>query len=525
MRSKQEALAVAVFCAASLTLGCGDRLATPPEEPYRGPAIFLGPGVRSATGMWVSKARMASLLSLVTREVAMALRDDQVRRAIYDALHASPYPEHKLQFQALLSGEGRSLLAAMARGSLGSEATVLATLDSIADLEFYIPDKEHWRVWAGGPELLVASELDDDGSLPVALDPGGNPVQFESAHNAVYKLPAVPTLSLVPAETDFSRAPAAAADVQRSALDAGPGLYMVSSYISQLQESPLRGSPEIEVHAFPRNGAGNFVDAQCAGEHQATPFQFDQQDHSWSGPEVKIIPEDGVGTNPVEVSVWEDDITACDPSTGRPPHVSQGTMDQYTAWGSRPTVTVSLVNSVKVVSFASLGVPLALYVDTTVLNRDDDVGEARVPTCWPSSGPTYFALYLSDASHTWNGNARLDFRFGQRDPICPPPSFSVSVDGPSSAPAYSSVTATAIPANYVSPVHYVWTINGTSACGDATTCTGNLGAEGTYTEFAVTATDGTGSQATGSRSIFAEYSGCPDCMSPGRAPSKRRPTP
>jgi len=468
---------------------------------------------------------MANLLSLITQEVAIALRDDQVRRMVYDALRASPYPEHKLHFRTLVSAQDRSLLAAMARVGSRSEATVLAMLDSIADLEFYMPDKAHWGVWAGGPELVVASELDDDGSLPVGFDLRGNPVQFESAYNAAYKLPAVPTLSLVPAETDFSRPPVASAGVQGSALDAGPGLYMLSSYISQLQESPLRGSPEIEVHAFVRNSAGNFVDAQCAGEHQAPPFQFDQQDHSWSGPEVQIIPEDGVGTNPIQVSVWEDDITACDPSMGRPPHVSQGTMDRYTAWASRPTVTVSLVNSVKVVSFASLGVPLALYVDTTVLNHDDEVGEARVPTCWPSSGGTYFALYLSDASHTWNGNARFDFRFGQRDPICAPPSFSVSVDGPSSGPAYASVTVTASPANYVSPVHYIWTVNGAPACGDETSCMGTLGAEGSYTLFAVTATDGAGSQATGSRSIFAEYSGCPECNAPGRAPSKRRPAP
>ena len=265
---------------------------------------------------------------------------------------------------------------------------------------------------------------------------------------------------------------------------------------------------------------------QCACNEHPDPFKFNQDDHAYSGPEVEIIPQAGIGTNPIEVSIWEDDAYPCTGSSGRPPFVPVDHQHAFDNWGARPTVTVSLINGNTMVSFATLAVPMVLDPDSNPLTpqHDDEIGEARVPSCWRSSGGTYFGLYLSDANHPWNGNAQLDFRFGARDPICPPPSFYVSLDGPSSDSAYASVTVTATPHYYTSPVHYDWTIDGAPACSDATTCTGSIGPEGSYTTFAVEATDGAGSVASASHQVFAEYSGCPGCQHPATSAVVRPPS-
>lgn len=51
--------------------GC-EKITVQPEESAKVANIDAGPMVRSASGAWVSKARMHALLSLVTRDVAMS---------------------------------------------------------------------------------------------------------------------------------------------------------------------------------------------------------------------------------------------------------------------------------------------------------------------------------------------------------------------------------------------------------------------------------------------------------------------
>jgi hypothetical protein len=376
---------------------------------------------------------------------------------------------------------------------------VIARLDSLVDFEFYMPVKEHWSKWDGDANLLVVNRLsDDDGTLPSLFDLAGNRVTVTSE----FELPTLPTLSLVPVETEFSSQPASPTDVQRLSMDAGPGIYMLGSSIDDLHEPWTSGEPEIEVHAFVRDGVGNFVDLQCAGEFRAAPFYFAQEDHIWSG-EVEVIPEAGVGTNPIEVSLWENDDTAhCASGSGRPPFVSPGNDDQFIAWGPRPTVTVSLVNSVKVVSFATLGVPMVLDRDGSGFpDHDDEIGEARVPSCWQKTGGAGFNLYMSDAGHPGNGQVSLDFRFGQRNPVCP---LSVVINGPTFVYAGSVETWTAVPANGTAPYSYQWYFNG-SPVGTGQDYTGDTG--GVDFELSVTVTDAVG--ATASDLINVTVSSCP----------------
>lgn len=405
----------------------------------------------------------------------------------------------------------------MANARGGSESQILRILDSIVDLEFYMPVREHRVTRDGGANLVVASELEEDGLVPVGFYVlGGAEVQFLS-HQWV---PPTPTLALVPVETDFSTLPGRVG-FQPALADAGPVVYMVSSYIPNRGESSLRGSPELELHAFVRNALGDFVSAQCAGEHRAVPFFFDQDEASWSGPEVMVLPEDGIGTNPIQISVWEDDETACGLSGGRPPRVDPDVIERYNAWGPRATVTVSLVNQVKVVSFADLAVPLVLELDPDGLQADDEVGEARIPSCWTSSGGTAFVLRYSNPSHDSNGWVKLDYRFGQRDPICPPPSCVVHASGPDTATPFAWVTVTATTSNCSDPVTYNWTINGSPACGDEASCTGQVGDEGSYTTFEVTVIDGRGATPSDALTIFVPFQGCPECLVPAKSRAGR----
>jgi hypothetical protein len=471
--------------------------------PQKEVAAVGHPSLRTAGGLILDIAKVQRVYNDLTRDVALALQDPTVRSVVYRALHASPYPEHKLHFRSFLSGDGRPVRARLAAVRHVAPEGLFGTLDSLVDLEFYMPVKEHWTRWDGSANLLVVNDLsDDDDVLPALFDLAGNSVGPVSEHVP----PTTPTLSLVPVETDFSTPPAIPPRAQQVATDAGPGVYMTYSNINDLHEPWPSGAPEIEVHAFVRNPAGNFVDVQCAGEHQADPFRFDQNDPLWSSSDsaaVEVVPEGGVGTNPIEISLWEDDDTACDPGSGRPPITIQSNRDQFTSWGPRLVVSVSLENGVKVLRPAELGVPLILGTNDVGPDVDDELGEATVPSCWMS--PNWretFPLHMSDAGHPSNGQIELDFRFGQRQPACQQ-SLTVYLDGPNSGSPYTNVTISASPSNYVLPVHYAWTVNGAPACGDQNTCTASLGAAESYTAFAITVTDGSGSQASASHAVYA----------------------
>jgi hypothetical protein len=167
-----------------------------------------------------------------------------------------------------------------------------------------------------------------------------------------------------------------------------------------------------------------------------------------------------------------------------------------------------------------MAAPLA-YEIGTALNHDDFVGLVQGPIygCFPASGPVAYDIKASESGPRV-GLLKIEPSLAdERDPICPPPSFSIYLDGPTSGPAYSAVTVSAIASNYVNPIDYFWTVNGSPACSNTSTCTANLGSEGSYTTFAVEATDGAGSVASASLTVLAEYGGCTGCLSPGRAPT------
>jgi len=278
-------------------------------------------------------------LDRITRAVAVALHNPDVRAYVYQQLHASPYPEHKLHFAPFVSQAGSPLSAGIAAAAGLTETQVSALLDSLIDLEFYMPVKTHWAQWTGGPDLMVASALRDH-EIPGAYDLLGAGVTLTSAEDP----PATPTLGIVPRETDFSKPPMKP-NMQLCQVDCGGGggggsppppppsgvgmtySYIPGDYEGFLMGNPM-GNPEFEVHALSRKSTSEttVTDLQCAGEHAAdfpsdqpgilsTAYVYDQNDHTWTG-QVLLLSKDQANAAQANDSsviylVWEDDNTAC----------------------------------------------------------------------------------------------------------------------------------------------------------------------------------------------------------------------
>lgn len=190
-------------------------------------------------------------------------------------------------------------------------------LDSLIDLEFYMPVKDHWARWTGGTDLIVATALKDH-EVPVAYDLQGNPVPLSSSETP----PTTPTLAIVPVETDFSTPPQLAQCLENCGGGGGggsppPGLNMTFSYIGGDWEGFLMGNPEFEVHVFKvRKNTPGSQDFRCAGAD--APLQasrYDQNGSSWSG-SVELLSNAQLITYADEEShailqVWEDDRDPC----------------------------------------------------------------------------------------------------------------------------------------------------------------------------------------------------------------------
>ena len=84
-------------------------------------------------------------------------------------------------------------------------------------------------------------------------------------------------------------------------------------------EGWLKGAPEFEMHILGQKGqTDSLTDYQCAGEKQAAPYYFDQNDLDWSGSvllfskaQLDAYNAAHPGKN-VRVFVVEDDDTACE---------------------------------------------------------------------------------------------------------------------------------------------------------------------------------------------------------------------
>src|SRR5207247_3426116 len=106
-----------------------DRTASPPED---------GPPAYSATGIPSSESAMRARLDHITRAVALALRDQQVRAHVYQQLHDSPDREHKLHFQPFASRVDSPFYSAISYDAVLTDVDLRAMMDYKIIHEFHI---------------------------------------------------------------------------------------------------------------------------------------------------------------------------------------------------------------------------------------------------------------------------------------------------------------------------------------------------------------------------------------------------
>lgn len=262
----------------------------------------------------------------LARTFALALRSPVLRAYLRAKLQSSPFREQKVHFQRFLQADGQHALLRMASATATPAAALAGTANAAIPLELYLPVPGHRSAWMGDGRVLVATEL-SDGDTPVAYDTAGNRYLLSPDTP-----PAIPVLALVPVETDFSTPPRAMMCLENCGGGSGgggggyhpappaptPGLYMTQAHFTQTFESWLKGAPEFEVHILGQKGqTDSLTDYQCAGEHQGSPYYFDQNSLDWSS-SVMVFSQAQLddyhakhaGQN-VRVFVLEDDDTAC----------------------------------------------------------------------------------------------------------------------------------------------------------------------------------------------------------------------
>jgi len=352
-----------------LIAACSDRTVTPPSEA---PVAAIAANARRPEAL----ARM----------VAKGLKNPAFRAYLKAQLDASPYREHKLQFETFLGANGSRALGEIAVENGATKDALETQAKAAIALEVYFPVPAHRAAWTGDEQVLVATAMTDD-DPPVAFDPEGNRQVLDPTTP-----PATPVLAVVPVETDFSRPPAKVIECTDNCGGTigdvvpppppAPGLYMTKSHFVQDFEGWLKGSPEFEVHILGQKGTtDSLYDYQCAGEHAGGPYTFDQNDLDWSG-NVLLFSKNQLdqynAAHPqqnLRIFVVEDDDTACQIKTdvGRAERVFKVVDSLYnnlTGGNDSSTVTVRAYKYAKAAT--SLWQAIASFFKT----NDDLVGTA-----------------------------------------------------------------------------------------------------------------------------------------------------
>ncbi len=393
-------LAVAMLAA---VLGCTDR--APVTEPDG--------GVPAAASLATLSKRPEALAKIV----AKGLRNAAFRAYLKAQLDASPYREHKLQFQTFLAANGGHALRQIASENGISEESIAEQAKAAIELEIYLPVPAHRAAWTGDENILVATALTDD-DPPIAFDPNGRRHVLDPETP-----PVTPVLAVVPVETDFSSIPSRVEECMVDCSGGGggtigdvvpppppaPGLYMTTSHFVQDFEGWLKGSPEFEVHILGQKGTtDSLYDYQCAGEHAGGPYTFDQNDLDWSGnvllfSKTQLDQYNAAHPNQnLRVFVVEDDDTACQIKTdvGRAERVFQVVDSLY---GQLTAGNDSSGPIQKAYKYAKAGKSLWEAIASFFKTNDDLVGTAVeddiVGTTYP--GYNWFVKGDNNITNGW----------------------------------------------------------------------------------------------------------------------------
>src|SRR2546425_10555105 len=168
-----------------LIAACSDRTVTPPSDT---PVAAISANAKRPEAL----AKM----------FAKGLKNAAFRAYLKAQLNASPYREHKLQFETFLAAnESRAIREIAAENGTTENALETEAKAAIA-LEVYFPVPAHRAAWTGDEQVLVATAMTDDDPR-IAFDPDGRRQVLDPKTP-----PATPVLAVVPVETDFSRPPA-----------------------------------------------------------------------------------------------------------------------------------------------------------------------------------------------------------------------------------------------------------------------------------------------------------------------------
>lgn len=141
----------------------------------------------------------------LARLVAMGMRSEAVRLGVRDVLRTSRFVEHKVLFREFLATpQGRALVISAAREANRQPDSILALLDRLPELEFYMPGSEFRRAWRGESSIVVAAAFSDDRSRILGYRPDGTQEKLFTGRG--YQRQMRPsTLYLSPAEEQFVR--------------------------------------------------------------------------------------------------------------------------------------------------------------------------------------------------------------------------------------------------------------------------------------------------------------------------------
>ena len=408
----------AVLVALLVLAACADR--PTPVEP---PAVSARPPALSGIGAPAASLEQARHQRL-TRQLAVALRDDAFRATVYGALRGSPLREGKVHLQQFLAdGPGRRARLAELAGE--AEAAVAADLSEALPIEIYLPVPEHRRRWLGDANVLVAT-AEGDHDAPVAFDPAGHRQLLDPA-----RPPSTPVIALGRAETAFAdRGPATIPipddDPGGGGVSGGtggtgtssspsPGLYMTYTKFTSTFEGWLKGDPEFEVHVLGQDGSTSAMKSyQCAGEKAGGPYAFDQNDKEWSGSVMLFSAAqlDGYqAAHPgqaVKILVVEDDDTACQIKTdsARVEKMFKQIVSTYgTLTGGKSDSLISIRTFTKAFSI------LALFKSawSVITTQDDIVGNAIEDSVAREYFPNANWIVKGENTIT-NGALRLEMR-------------------------------------------------------------------------------------------------------------------
>ena len=159
------------------------------------PHIPTDPGL-SPVGAPVSQGE------LLGRAVARALADADHAAFVRDQMRASPYTRHRVAFQALLRAPGGSGFADAVARHLGTTgAKLIAQLDPMQTLEFYVDSKAQRLAWRGTPGVVVAAQMPEERRPRVAFRSDATSLPLDELRRpAMRAAEAVPVFYLRPSD-------------------------------------------------------------------------------------------------------------------------------------------------------------------------------------------------------------------------------------------------------------------------------------------------------------------------------------